>query len=517
MINNVSNKKTSGITLIALVITIIVLLIIAGITINAITGSESAPAKANEAEQKNDIGIAKDQISLTAVNTKTEAYETAYVGEGISSTDASNLVGRTVIKAVAEHIQSKNQYGKATVEITGFGDLNDITNDASITIRTRDLKVTGTILLQDGVLTWGEIGERTEEEQLELISSKINQGILSPLTDENPHSIKLKDAKGNKMVLPAGFEISSSNGDAANVAEGIIIQDEAGNQFVWVPVGTITEADGSKVTIPLGRYSNFISTNGNYTPLQGLTNGGYTPTTSAHLRESYYYEFAQKQQGETGDSESITITKAMNITNKPDGYETENTKAKNIRKFLESANRNGGFYIARYEAGIKGTASSNTSASQGGLTKNSATSGYIVSQADKGVWNKISQLNAATVCQNMYTTTTNPYVTSDLVNSYAWDTAVIFIQQCGGVTNYYVSRDCDGMLKKTGKKGDDVCHINDMASNVREWTTESSTLNKNPCVTRGGSYGNGAGTCSIGNSETGYNAENIGFRPILYL
>ena len=40
--------KNKGITLIALIITIIVLLILAGVTINALTGSDAAPEKANE-------------------------------------------------------------------------------------------------------------------------------------------------------------------------------------------------------------------------------------------------------------------------------------------------------------------------------------------------------------------------------------------------------------------------------------------------------------------------------------
>ena len=152
-----SNGRNKGITLIALVITIIVLLILAGITINALTGSENAPAKANEAEQKNDIGSAKDQISLTAVNAKTDAYDAAYVGNGISSSEASNSVGRAVIKAVAEQIQAKNQYGKATVKITDYGTIANITNNATIAISTRDFELTGTITLQDGILTWGEI------------------------------------------------------------------------------------------------------------------------------------------------------------------------------------------------------------------------------------------------------------------------------------------------------------------------------------------------------------------------
>lgn len=46
-------KDTKGITLIALVIAIIVLLILAGVTIATLAGDNSAPMKANEATQKN--------------------------------------------------------------------------------------------------------------------------------------------------------------------------------------------------------------------------------------------------------------------------------------------------------------------------------------------------------------------------------------------------------------------------------------------------------------------------------
>ena len=45
-------KNHKGITLIALIITIIVLLILAGVTIAAITSNESAPNKAVEARKK---------------------------------------------------------------------------------------------------------------------------------------------------------------------------------------------------------------------------------------------------------------------------------------------------------------------------------------------------------------------------------------------------------------------------------------------------------------------------------
>ena len=48
--------------------------------------------------------------------------------------------------------------------------------------------------------------------------------------------------------------------DDINVTKGIVVEDGEGNQFVWIPVGTIyadiekTEANAK--TITLGRYSN---------------------------------------------------------------------------------------------------------------------------------------------------------------------------------------------------------------------------------------------------------------------
>ena len=167
------------------------LLILAGITINALTGSDSAPAKANEAEQKNDIGSAKDQISLTATNAKLAAYDTAYVGNGVSSSEASNSVGRAVIKAVAEQIQANNQVGKATIAITGYGALDNINNDAMIEITTRDFITEGTITYQDGILTWGEIEENVPGIRITGVPTSIDKGSYVDL------SIKRRDVTGD--------------------------------------------------------------------------------------------------------------------------------------------------------------------------------------------------------------------------------------------------------------------------------------------------------------------------------
>lgn len=92
----------------------------------------------------------------------------------------------------------------------------------------------------------------------------------------------------------------------------------------------------------------------------------------------------------------------------------------------------------------------------------------------------------ALVSQNMYKN--DKYVESDLINSYAWDTAIVYIQAMGNA-NYANQTDENGILKNTGSTGDEKCKIFDMTGNTREWTTEYSTYTDSsgayPCTRRG--------------------------------
>lgn len=65
-------RKNKGITLIALIITIIVLLILAGVTIAQITGNENAMDKAVEAKEKLNKSAAKDELQLNVIGTTAE-------------------------------------------------------------------------------------------------------------------------------------------------------------------------------------------------------------------------------------------------------------------------------------------------------------------------------------------------------------------------------------------------------------------------------------------------------------
>lgn len=161
-------KQQKGITLIALVITIIVLLILAGITIAMLTGSDSAPAKANEAKQKQDIGAAKDQVYMVAQNAQLEYYDTTYVKAGATTTSGATTLATANTAAgtyVAEKITTEypstgtaKTVGDAKIVAASVATGSD---KATITITTRDYTVTGHVAAAGGALTWDAIATRT--------------------------------------------------------------------------------------------------------------------------------------------------------------------------------------------------------------------------------------------------------------------------------------------------------------------------------------------------------------------
>ena len=135
------------------------------------------------------------------------------------------------------------------------------------------------------------------------------------------------------------------------------------------------------------------------------------------------------------------------------------------------------------------------------------------------LWNFITQPQAALVSQNMYKN--DKYVESDLINSYAWDTTIVYIQEMGN-SNYANKTDGNGTLKNTGSTGDEKCKIFDMAGKTTEWTTEYSTNTDSrlayPCTRRGGSYGDSRYYTSRRlNSYATVSNFLVSFRPLLYV
>ena len=296
----------------------------------------------------------------------------------------------------------------------------------------------------------------------------------------------VEDAEGNKIVVPAGFKIASDSGNT--VQQGIVIEDVSastaaavqGSQFVWIPVGVFIKDGGTPSNeIILGRYTFSTSSPGTPTLQQAAyikeSDGSYTDNyTTPKVIGSYFSELATYRVGVASSGRG-----GLNAT------------AYNLKEWIDSVKENGGYYIGRYEASYaSGTSVDNYKAATKVSTGSSTSS---MNYSPRTLWNFITQLDASKVAINTYSDSTS--VKSDLMNSYAWDTAIVFIQECGH-TNYanQDGQSINGKLTNTGTRQDEKCKINDMASNLQEWTTEYSsntyTGDPRPCTPRGGDYGN---------------------------
>ena len=69
-----TNKRNKGITLIALVITIIILLILAGVTIMTLTGENGILNSAKTAREENNKATATEEMNLKITNVEISKY-----------------------------------------------------------------------------------------------------------------------------------------------------------------------------------------------------------------------------------------------------------------------------------------------------------------------------------------------------------------------------------------------------------------------------------------------------------
>ena len=386
--NKRSYLKEKGITLIALVVTIVVLLILAGVSLNAIFNENGIIKRAQDAQNKMDQATQNDLDAINGLN---------------------------------EWI---------------------------------DGKTNGTTGGEDNSLT----------------TTKIST-LLGTVVDKN---IKAEDAFGNKITIPKGFKIlahseNTTTGDVTytysgdnipTVQDGIVIENGTdGNQFVWVPVGTIKNKDNTTNTITLGRYE-FDSNTGVLTSTTPIQAASVKKCTNVVTTNEKYQELSTFREGNSATDSTA-----------------ENATARDLKTFIETSLANGGYYIARYEA--------------------SGTTEKITSKYDQTVLTTITQPNAAKLAREMYgeVKENNELVyASDLVNSYAWDTAIIFIQTYSIETDAssYASKNKSTSFANTGKNNDKYCNICDMSGNASEWTTEYSIRSDASkfysCVFRGGCY-----------------------------
>ena len=336
----------------------------------------------------------------------------------------------------------------------------------------------------------------TENDMQEAYDKAILETLESVKGTETTNTT-VKDNLGNKVVVPAGFKVINPT---ENVTNGIVVEDvthEAtkGSQFVWIPVGdVIKDSAGNKETITLRRYV-FNADGSVNTELSKTEPGDQLKTSSGY---SYYFTEGLKDST------------------------TSNTHAKDIEDFKNKVNNiTHGYYIGRYEARDKDATKTRT--------RSSSKTNQVVCTANNYVYNYITQYQAAELSRGMYN---DRNFESDLMNSYAWDTAIVFLQKFDNRANkaslkpYSQQTSLNtGSLASQGtnnlsdaSKQDVICNVYDMASNCMEWTTETCSISSSPCAYRGGLYSNSGRYTSCRNCYgTSISSASISFRSLLYM
>ena len=393
----------SGITLIALAVTIIVLIILAGVTINVALGENGLFKKAEETKEYMENAMAADE---TAIN-----------------------------EIIAE---------------------------------------------MDGIIGSGEpeeIGEITREEMFD-------------------KTTEIKDDEGNSVWIPKDFGIDEDS--ATNQDEGIVITDEIGNEFVWVPVpdpSTMFETVEEPVTL-----SDGVTKTNKYSKLR--------------VREG---DKSSYTAGIPGDASKVREPDVLTSTSIADGKYYGELEYGNITEMAEDLVREynemarsietyHGFYIGRYE--LSGT-KENPAVKAGPV--------LTASSSSANMWYGLKK-----ACQEVIKNNTE--VKSTMIYGCQWDETMSWLKRTKFVGE---EEKVDEDSRSWGNYKDSISPANvsgygseqntgysenwsankiyDLAGNYDGWTQEASyTYDR---VGRGGYYGNsGSG---VPGSYRGNDSPNI--------
>ena len=310
------------------------------------------------------------------------------------------------------------------------------------------------------------------------------------------------DPASDGVPIPAGFVYVGGT-----KTSGLVISDNAadkekykgqttvgidlvGNQFVWIPVENI--ADYKRTA-----YSRQVAT-------------GTTDTTT------------NSEQIKASSSSNFYYTEAL-----PEDEKT-------------SVEKNKGYYIGRYEAGDKESTEATPPTFR---TSSSSTSNTITVKAGQAPYNYIKYTDAKSLAEGFSGKQGYTSVKSKLVSSYAWDTAIAFIQKTNsdygnsseeGNYNNSPTFTYTGIAdteknKQTKANGTStliptgqttaVNNIYDMGGNVWELTTESYSSTDYPCTCRGGYYDDLFAGKPAGHRDyySGSTYDCSGFRLTLFL
>ena len=325
-----------------------------------------------------------------------------------------------------------------------------------------------------------EAEEKQQSETLDSYEKELNK-YTSDNLEENigvkfEKNTELHDKNGAKIIVPAGFKVV--NTDDLTVEKGIVVEDSKRNQYVWIPCTT----EDSKSQLQFKRTEWDVEDDG----------------------------------GTKASKDELTLTCLENYSDNGLTYAVVNEIVAQVKAEKDSVRRNGGYYIGRYEVGDE--------------------NGTAVIKADQTPMANIIWSTAYSKAKGIGG---GPGATTYLCSSYAWDTAINFIQN-NGFPNYARAREDsynenwvdknvkdskENIIKAANKserfstgKTTPKCNIYDMGGNVIEFTTEVMPSTSEPAVFHGGDYyGNVYPAGQRIDGSTSSATSRLGFRATLFL
>ena len=312
-------KINKGITLIALVITIIVLLILAGVTIATLTGDNGILTKAQNSKEKNAQKTVEEQINL--------AVQASKINEGLVID--KDILEQELTNNGIEITKSENDELPWTVKKDGY---------------VYTISENGEVKEKEGIaITTGDIEILKGSTEGKKVSAQILSGETGTIKWEHTGNITLSATEGNEVTV--NVNSNANAGDIATITariDGKTYQDSINVKIVTqvtsvtaekieVSIGdkkkiekitaTPENAEGIEVTSYVSQDTTKVTVDEKTGEVTGVQEGETTVTISAKgkLSGAVVTETCSVKVTKLDHSEVVvpTITAKGNLTNKP--------------------------------------------------------------------------------------------------------------------------------------------------------------------------------------------------------
>ena len=455
-------KSSKGVTLIALVITIIVLLILAGVSIAMLTGDNGILTQAKEAKEANIAGTEKEQIQLAMQSLKMKKQ-----ADNVSTIVTADELQNQLIADGAKNV---------TVEAGENG---------SLVVKYADSKNQYTVNQN------GEIGE----------NGQTPGGPDKPGTETGG---TLPSTADTKPFLPTGATVVEKD-----LSKGVVIKDSNGNYWTWIEVPkTIyenTAYNGGTAPTSSTDYAKIESTMQKYAKAYrgSYTDEWYSEAQHGFASADEYHNHKKTMLKSVYENGGFYIGRYEAGTNT---VRTSSSAAPSTPVIKEGA------YPYNYVTNKQAQEKSKELAT-GGKTS-SLMFGIQWDLVLKHIENK--QGKTQSELKNDSTTWGNySNATFEITKGkYSTDYGQTFIP----VGTY--TKPISSVLLTTGAtQRNSVLNIYDLAGNEYEWTLEKSSDTIYPSVSRGGNcngYGSSYPASSRVSFTTSGSNDSISFRPALW-